>query len=238
MAQSASYGACNPQFVARRVSRRRAFVRWSAVLALASHCAAPAAATAVVRVVDAGAQRIADAAVFLTAESPGAMPVVARATAVMDQIDYQFVPHVLVVHTGTDVAFPNSDNVRHHVYSFSAAKRFELPLYAGASQAPVRFEQPGLVTLGCNIHDEMLGYILVVDAPYFGTTDVGGEIRFDELPAGRYDLAVWSARQRDIEQIEHQTIVVDDAVSRWVAITGRLRPPPAPRRPGALWKAY
>ena len=88
----------------------------------------------------------------------------------MDQRGSQFVPHVLPVQAGTSVTFPNSDQIRHQVYSFSASKRFELPLYAGTSASPIRFDQPGIVVLGCNIHDWMIGYVVVLDTPYFGKT--------------------------------------------------------------------
>ncbi len=77
--------------------------------------------------------------------------------AIMDQRNLAFVPDVLVVQTGTAVDFPNSDQVRHQVYSFSDAKTFQLALYAGRAHAPVVFNRAGLVTLGCNIHDSMLG---------------------------------------------------------------------------------
>lgn len=82
-------------------------------------------------------------------------------THIMDQIHSQFVPHVLAIRAGDLVEFPNSDNIRHHVYSFSEAKPFEIRLYANKPEAPVNFATPGLVVLGCNIHDQMLGYIYV-----------------------------------------------------------------------------
>src|SRR5579862_2153579 len=91
--------------------------------------------------------------------------------AVMDQVDKAFIPDLLVIPVDSTVAFPNSDAVSHQIYSFSPAKRFQLPLYRGKPYPPVRFEQPGVVTLGCNIHDQMLAYLLVTDAPYFGRTD-------------------------------------------------------------------
>jgi len=90
--------------------------------------------------------------------------------AVMDQVNRAFAPDLLVVPVGSTVAFPNSDSVSHQIYSFSAAKRFQLPLYHGKPYPPVQFDQTGVITLGCNIHDEMLAYLLVTDAPYFGRT--------------------------------------------------------------------
>ena len=78
--------------------------------------------------------------------------------------------------SGTSVAFPNSDNIRHHVYSFSLAKRFELRLYQGTQSAPVVFDSPGVVVLGCNIHDWMVGYIYVTDDSRFAVSDEHGRV--------------------------------------------------------------
>lgn len=116
-----------------------------------------------------------------------------NARAEMDQRDMQFSPHVLPVQQGTLVYFPNSDDVRHHVYSFSPAKRFELPLYAGRQADPIRFDQTGVVVLGCNIHDSMVGYILVLDTPWFARVDDQGRATLD-APAGDYRLEVWHPR--------------------------------------------
>jgi plastocyanin len=117
------------------------------------------------------------------------------ATAVMDQQDRQFVPHILVVRTGTAIQFPNSDTVSHHVYSFSPAKQFELALYRqGTVHPPLVFDTPGEVTLGCNIHDDMVGYILVVDTPHFALTDGNGEAALAGLAPGRYLVHVWTPR--------------------------------------------
>ncbi|WP_405121102.1 methylamine utilization protein [Pseudomonas leptonychotis] len=112
-------------------------------------------------------------------------------TAIMDQRSQQFAPTVLAVRSGTSVAFPNSDNIRHHVYSFSLAKRFELRLYQGTPSAPVVFDSPGVVVLGCNIHDWMVGYIYVTDDPWFAVSDEHGRVTLDQLPAGSYTASLW-----------------------------------------------
>jgi hypothetical protein len=109
----------------------------------------------------------------------------------MDQVDKQFVPFVKPVLIGSTVRFPNSDNIRHQVYSFSAAKKFELPLYAGTEASAVVFDKAGVVVLGCNIHDWMIGYIYVSDTPYFAKTDAGGRAMIAELPPGDYTVRVW-----------------------------------------------
>jgi plastocyanin len=111
--------------------------------------------------------------------------------AVMDQINMQFVPDVLVIQTGSSVDFPNSDQIQHQVYSFSAPKKFQLSLYAGHKYPPVIFDRPGLVTIGCNIHDSMLAYVYVTDAPYFGKSDEHGTLVLRDLPAGNYTLTAW-----------------------------------------------
>ena len=119
-----------------------------------------------------------------------AAPPPSHDAAVVDQINKRFVPRVSVVRTGTAITFPNSDHIRHQVYSFSPAKTFTLKLYAGSPKMPVTFGQPGLVVLGCNIHDSMVAYIGVVDSPYFAKTTEAGSATVN-LPAGRYRLRAW-----------------------------------------------
>lgn len=99
--------------------------------------------------------------------------------AIMDQRNKQFVPSVLAVRSGTAVKFPNSDDIRHHVYSFSPTKRFELRLYKGTPSEPVLFDKPGVVVLGCNIHDWMVGYVYVTDDPWFAVSDEQGRLILD-----------------------------------------------------------
>jgi plastocyanin len=111
-------------------------------------------------------------------------------TAEMTQRDRAFQPGVLAVQTGTAVSFPNLDTVRHHVYSFSPIKPFEIKLYVGTPAAPVIFDKPGTAVLGCNIHDRMVGFIHVVDSPHFGRTDATGTLTLD-VPAGEHQVRVW-----------------------------------------------
>ena len=106
------------------------------------------------------------------------------------QKDRQFQPQLSVIQTGTSVLFPNFDTVRHHVYSFSPIRTFELKLYAGTPTAPVVFDKPGFAALGCNIHDRMSAWIVVVDTPYFAKTDAAG-VAVLELPAGEHRLRAW-----------------------------------------------
>ncbi|NLQ16928.1 methylamine utilization protein [Marinomonas sp. M1K-6] len=126
---------------------------------------------------------------------PGHVVSTPTKVAVMDQIDESFVPRVLVVQKGQFVSFPNSDDIRHHVYSFSEPKRFEIKLYKGSDMPPVLFDKPGLVALGCNIHDDMIGYIVVADNSLTLKTDANGQVR---LPAKPGDSALlWSERTLD-----------------------------------------
>ncbi|MGY8809863.1 MAG: methylamine utilization protein [Pseudomonadales bacterium] len=114
---------------------------------------------------------------------------------VMDQVDIQFVPRVLVAPVGTLVDFPNSDDVRHHVYSFSSAKPFELRLFKGSEAPPVAFDRAGVVVLGCNIHDSMIGYILVTQSPRFAVSDAQGIVSLPDLPAGNWPVSWWHPSQ-------------------------------------------
>ena len=121
----------------------------------------------------------------------GAASAAPKKHAVVDQRDKQFIPYVTAVQVGTAVSFPNSDNIRHHVYSFSPAKKFELPLYSGVPAEPVVFDKVGFVTLGCNIHDWMIAYVAVLPTPYFQVTRQDGHAVLKELSAGQYTVQVW-----------------------------------------------
>ena len=134
----------------------------------------------------------------VTAAGPGPNPRAAPPVeATMDQVNREFVPALLIVPLGSKVAFPNSDIVSHQVYSFSEARRFQLPLYRGEAYPPVQFDTAGVVTLGCNIHDSMFGYIVVTDAANFGLSDSQGRWRLSRVAVGDYELRVWHPRLRE-----------------------------------------
>ena len=126
----------------------------------------------------------------------------------IDQVDKEFFPRVTIVPVGASVTFPNHDDVRHQVYSFSPAKRFELPLYAGVPAQPVVFDKPGVVVLGCNIHDWMVGYVYVSESPFFAKTGKDGKAVLAELPARAYVLRVWHPQLEMSEDATHKTIDV------------------------------
>lgn len=141
-------------------------------------------------VTDERGRPVADA-VVIAVPADGNLRLPARAHEdVVDQVDKEFLPKVQAVLVGTAITFPNRDSVRHQVYSFSLAKRFELPLYAGVPQAVV-FDKPGVVILGCNIHDWMVGYVYVSESPYFAKTNAEGKAVLTDMPARSYVVRVW-----------------------------------------------
>ncbi len=170
------------------------------------------AATLDVQVMDPAGAPIADAVISATPTS-GKLPSKPPQSAIIDQIHRRFVPLVSVIQTGTSVTFPNKDNIEHDVYSFSPAKTFELNLYSGIAAHPVVFDKPGLVVLGCNIHDQMIAYIAVVDTPYFAKSDAAGHARLDGLAADSYDVVAWHYRIADDKSVTHQTVRVDTAAT-------------------------
>lgn len=168
---------------------------------------AASAADVEISVVDRDGRPVGDVAVYAARRDGGTHPAGPGRTAVMDQIDKQFVPHLLVVQTGTAVEFPNSDTVAHHVYSFSHPNKFKLPMYKGMAHPPVTFEHSGIVTLGCNIHDHMLGYILVVDSEAFAKTDAAGRAMLSLDRPEDYEIRIWSPRIRDGEERLSKTVL-------------------------------
>jgi plastocyanin len=152
--------------------------------------AAVQAAAVDVQVLGADGKPIAEAVAWL--ESPAARSAVKpHAQQEIEQKDRQFTQRVTVVPVGTSVDFPNRDKVRHHVYSVSPAKKFDLKLYLGKPANPVLFDRAGVAVLGCNIHDEMVAWVVVVPTPYFGRSPAHGRVVLADVPAGKYDLVVW-----------------------------------------------
>jgi plastocyanin len=200
----------------------------AAVLAIAAIASARAQDPAVVEILVHTPQGdpVADAVVALrpqgmttdapAADAPGALS--------MSQHDLTFDPHVLIARTGADVAFPNEDDVRHHVYSFSDAKTFELRLYGGETEHVVHFDRPGLVPLGCNIHDDMIAFIYVSDTPWAIKTDEDGRALIQGAPPGDYALSVWHERLREDGEIESD-FTVPASGSATQAVTVELRRP-------------
>jgi plastocyanin len=153
-------------------------------------------ATLTVSVNDLAGIPVVDAVVSAVAKPGTRVPPRAPRQVAIEQKGREFVPYVTVVQTGTQVNFPNRDPLLHHVYSFSPAKSFEIKLYSGESPRGVLFDRPGLVTLGCNIHDWMIGYIQIVDTPYYGKTGTDGRAVISDIVAGEFEVDVWHPTQR------------------------------------------
>lgn len=186
--------------------------------------AAPAAAAELQATVrDDKGKPVEEAIVYLVAPAGAPAASAPPRAAVMDQQNKEFVPYVLAVRAGTPVTFPNNDNVRHNVYSVSAAKRFELPLYAGTPAAPVVFDKPGVVVLGCNIHDWMLAYVYVLTTPLFARTGADGRAHLANLAAGAYEARVWHPRLRDETDKTGQSLTMGPADTTRVSFTVRLK---------------
>jgi plastocyanin len=183
-----------------------------------------AASAELVVMLDSGSEGVPDAVVSL--HSPEAAAALVPGQADLDQRDSQFDPRVLAITRGTTVGFPNRDKVRHHVYSFSPVKRFELPLFSGRAGTPVTFDRVGVATLGCNIHDWMIAHVVVLDTPYFARSDAAGRAVLD-APPGTYSLRVWHERLAPGTPVDRE-LVLDDR-GRAESITLELAAPAPPR---------
>lgn len=139
----------------------------------------------------------------------GEAPTRPAETVEIVQRDKTFIPLMTAIRTGDAVRFPNLDTVRHHVYSFSAPKTFELRLYLGTPPAPVVFDKPGVVVLGCNIHDHMVAYVVVSDTAWNAVTGADGFARFEDVPDGEYALQTFRAGQIDSSALPRQALRVE-----------------------------
>ena len=163
----------------------------AALLGLAAHAAETV--KVVVRTTLDG-KPVADAVVSATPLDRPAPPLANPEMVEIEQKDQEFRPYVTAVQVGAKINFPNHDTVQHHIYSLSKPKRFEIPLYQTGAAASEVFDTPGIVTIGCNIHDWMVAYIVVLPTPYFAKTDNTGAAALPPLPPGRYRLEVWHPR--------------------------------------------
>jgi len=178
------------------------FYRLAITAIFSTASAAAGAGGVVIQVSDAAGKPVENAIVY--AESESGQPIAgAKKPGEISQKGLKFIPLVTVVQTGSKISFPNNDKVRHHIYSFSPAHKFDQKLYSGTTAEPQTFEKPGVVVLGCNIHDKMLAYVRVVDTPYYGKTEANGAATV-EAPAGKYILKAWhpdmSGSQQPLEQ--------------------------------------
>jgi len=201
--------------------------------------AAPALAdSVVVTVLDRDGKPVPGVAVYLESPELAARPVL-QPSAVMDQHDKRFVPHLLVVQAGTSVEFPNSDTIAHHVYSFSYPNEFKLPIYRGDAYPPFSFADSGVVILGCNVHDNMLGYILVVDTPVFAKTDAEGHATLEADLSSDARISVWSPRIRDdIGGLSINVSPAGEPTQLTVQLAKALRAPHDDQSESLTWSEY
>jgi plastocyanin len=180
-----------------------------------------AAGTVQVDCVDTKNQPVADAVVWLTPLDTEPVLAPPAEPLVIEQQGLEFRPYVTPVVVGTRISFSNHDTVQHHVYSVSKPKHFEIPLYRGESKDAVLFDHPGLVTIGCNIHDWMIAYVLVLATPYYAKPAAAGTALISSLPPGHYRLEVWHPR---LAAEVTRAVVVAEADTSPQMITMTLKP--------------
>ena len=204
-------------------------VKWTVKLVTLSLTALPGfAATVTVNAKDPLGNPLSDLVVWAMPRDGSAPPRVRP--GMVEQRNKTFIPLVSVVQAGSLVSFPNRDEIRHHVYSFSPAKRFEIKLYAGTPVDPILFDKPGEVVLGCNIHDHMIAYIHVVDSPWFAKTDKDGAAKIEGMPAGEFDVHAWYYAQDARPVPIGVKLRADESASAAFTVGRRPMPPrPAPK---------
>ncbi len=183
-----------------------------------------------VHVIDSESQPVTNAVVVVTPADDQQLPPLTNGYSVVDQIDREFINKVSVIRTGTAVQFPNSDDIRHHVYSFSAPKPFELPLYSGTPAEAVIFDKPGVVKIGCNIHDWMIGYIYITDSPYFAITDSTGKAHIGGLHSGMYTAHVWQSQMLVDETATSRQLTLNQESFETIEWQLDIKPDLRPRR--------
>lgn len=195
---------------------------WLAV-GLLSAAAAADARPLTVHVADASGHPVVNAVIVVRAVGQPVRAPMVRGPYVMSQKDLQFHPPVLVVPVGADVSFPNYDSTKHHVYSFSPAKKFELKLFAKEQSRSVHFDKAGVVPLGCNIHDQMSASIFVTDSFWTAKTDPRGLAQFPDAPDGPIILTLWHPYLRVPGNSVDRPLAPAERSADFVV---RLRPPP------------
>jgi plastocyanin len=199
----------------------RAF--WTFLTIWIGFCAPAFAGALTVRIVDASGRPVKDAVVTVRPAGTAARPMKIGGSYAVKQRNLQFQPFVSIVPQGATVSFPNLDPTKHHVYSFSPAKRFELKLFAKDQSRSIRFDRPGVIALGCNIHDAMSAFIVVSDSAWTAVTDGKGFVRFADIPVAPASMTVWHPYLREPANQLTRRLAVGSS-SELVAV--RLRPAP------------
>ena len=175
------------------------------------------AAQTPIKILDQNGDPVANAVISYADATP---PAQALPNAIMDQVDKQFLPNVLIIQRDQSVTFPNSDNIRHHIYSFSKPKPFEIRMFKGGEFKSVTFNEPGIVVLGCNIHDQMIGYIYVADHKQTALSDSDGIAVID---SSAQELTIWHS-QLSANNITRVTIPLSDVVKNNNSVNLKLLP--------------
>ncbi|OHC93893.1 MAG: plastocyanin/azurin family domain protein [Sphingomonadales bacterium RIFCSPLOWO2_12_FULL_63_15] len=176
------------------------------------------------KLVDAAGRPVSDAVVSVRpAGGIPAGPIRFPWPTTMIQQNVAFVPHVLIVPVGATVRFPNKDKVRHHVYSFSRPAKFEIKLFGQDETRSYTFKTPGAVAVGCNIHDQMTGFIKVVETPFAAKSDAAGTARITGMATGTAQVTIWHPllRAKDNELVVNVPIPGSGAASKTVPLTLR-----------------
>ncbi len=202
---------------------------WFIATLLALAAATASAADLNVRIADDHGKAVADAVVTVLpqgdAKNRKTAPQVASATRTIDQKNLMFAPYIEIFHPGDKVVFRNSDKTRHHVYSFSPVKSFEFVIVPGESSPPIALDKSGVIAVGCNIHDQMITYLYVSDAPWIAHSGADGLVVFRDLPAGAYDVRVWQPRLRPNKpDLAQSTTLIGATESRTLTFNLQLLP--------------
>jgi plastocyanin len=193
------------------------------ILLVAVHAVPAMAAPLTVRVTDARGHPLRDAVVTLRPDGAAAKAPAPSGSYGVSQKNMQFHPFVQIVPVGASVAFFNRDATKHHVYSISPAKRFELKLFARDQSRSVRFDKPGVVALGCNIHDAMSAFLVVTDSPWTAQTNAQGLVQFANAPNAPGRLTVWHPYLRAPANMVAARVAPGQRTERFAV---SLRPPP------------
>ena len=181
---------------------------------------AAAATTFTAEITDQDGKPVQNAVVSLISDSRATMPGASTRLPndkVVDQRFETFIPTVTIVPRNGRVVFANSDPTTHQVYSFSAAKQFEITLARDTSSPPIVFPIPGVAALGCNIHDNMIAYVFVAESPWTGLTDADGRVVIEDVPPGNYQAQVWHYRYPPRRELPSAQIAVATDTTRWTA---------------------
>ena len=213
------------------------FCSLAVTFALAAFASGAAAASLVVKVMSPDGTPVSGAVVLL--HGPPGWKTPPAAKFIVDQVNQTFTPDLTVMPVGSTVTFPNSDKVSHQVYSFSPTMRFQLPLYRGTPYAPITFANSGIVTLGCNIHDDMIAYLVITNAAWFGRTVRDGSWSASDLPAGDFRIEVWHPRMREATGTVERPLKLEAAVSGRldIQLMRSLRLEPLGQKPRS-WSGY